>query len=107
LSEIKSPHLGLCYDSSHSRLKKHNYLLEEFKDRLFATHISDNDGFYDRHWLPGNGIINWFEISKIFPKDYRGYLTLETRPTDEEAIQGPENFVNKAFERIKHIKRLF
>jgi len=106
LSEIESPYLGLCYDSSHSRLKNHNYLLEEFKERLFSTHLSDNDGIHDRHWLPGNGIIDWKKLCESFPKDYRGYLTLETWPTDEEVRQGPEVFLKKAFKSIKQVKQL-
>mgnify|MGYP000951471568 CR=1 FL=1 len=107
LSEIESPYLGLCYDSSHSGLKNQNYLLEAFKERLFATHISDNDGLYDRHWLPGNGIIDWNKIGEFFPKNYRGYLTLETRPTDGEAKQGPESFLEKAYEKIIYVRKLF
>ncbi|WP_427338776.1 sugar phosphate isomerase/epimerase family protein [Caloranaerobacter sp. DY30410] len=54
LESINSPYLGLCYDSSHANLwsKNNSYLLDKYKDRVIALHISDNNGKKDNHWLP-------------------------------------------------------
>jgi sugar phosphate isomerase/epimerase len=85
LSEIKSEYLGFCYDSSHARLNKDEFLLKDFGHRLITCHISDNDGQEDRHWLPGNGEINWKDFYSSFPKEsYSGNLILEVCPTDDE-----------------------
>lgn len=85
LSEIKSDYLGLCYDSSHARLNKDEFLLKDFGHRLITCHISDSDGQEDRHWLPGNGEINWKDFYSSFPKEsYSGNLILEVCPTDDE-----------------------
>lgn len=109
LSEIKSSHMGFCYDSSHASLRKHrnDLLLKDYGGRLFATHLSDNDGIFDRHWLPGNGEICWDEMAASFPKDYKGFFTLETVPTEEEKKLGPEKFLAKAFKKIVWVEGLF
>jgi len=109
LSEIKSKHMGFCYDSSHARLRQHKngLLLKDYGGRLFATHLSDNDGLFDRHWLPGNGIINWDELMASFPEDYEGFFTLETVATEEEKKLGPEKFLMKAFKKISWVQGLF
>ncbi len=39
-------------------------LLERWGHRLMVTHIGDNDGVLDRHWLPGLGTLNWKEIAQ-------------------------------------------
>ncbi|AEE92051.1 Xylose isomerase domain-containing protein TIM barrel [Tepidanaerobacter acetatoxydans Re1] len=104
LSEIQSDYLGLCYDSSHARLNGEEALLEDFGHRLIALHISDNDGQKDRHWLPGNGIIDWNKFLESFPKDsYSGNLTLEVCPTEEEISAGPNEFLSKGFKRISSL----
>jgi len=101
LSEIESEHLGLCYDSSHARLNGGEVLLKEFGHRLVTCHISDNDGKIDRHWLPGNGIIDWQEFCKSFPKEsYSGTLMLEVYPTEDEMKAGPVKFLHKAYKRV-------
>lgn len=106
LSEIESEHLGLCYDSSHARLHGDEFLLRHFGHRLITCHISDNDGKVDRHWLPGNGLIDWENFYNAFPKEhYLGNLMLEVYPTEDEKRAGPKEFLNKAFERISALVR--
>lgn len=102
LSEIPSKNLGLCYDSSHDWLLNNNKtnLLENFGERLVATHLSDNDGIRDCHWLPGHGIIDWFMVSRLFPKSlYEGCLTLEVQPQENELRCSPKDFLDKAYKR--------
>ncbi|MDD3888393.1 MAG: sugar phosphate isomerase/epimerase [Syntrophomonadaceae bacterium] len=109
LSEIYSDYLGFCYDSSHNRLCSKNTitLLEKLGDRLACTHLADNDGQIDRHWLPGEGIIDWEKISNVFPKnEYTGYLTLEVCTTEKEAKETPKSFLSKAYQRAKWIREL-
>lgn len=35
-------------------------------DMLEHVHIQDADGFADRHWLPGEGSVNWLAVFKAF-----------------------------------------
>ncbi|WP_042339215.1 sugar phosphate isomerase/epimerase family protein [Desulfosporosinus youngiae] len=108
LDKIQSEYLGFCYDSSHYFLtdKQDFHLLDNYGGRLVATHLSDNDGIKDRHWLPGQGIINWNEVTKHFPTKFSGYLTLEAYPTNEEREDSPENFLMKAHQRVTKIRDL-
>jgi sugar phosphate isomerase/epimerase len=107
-SNIHSTHLGLCYDSSHDFLysPQPGLLLAQWGHLLFATHISDNDGFFDRHWLPKEGIIRWEIIQNNFPiETYSGFLTLEIfpkNPDDEPA----SDFLKKAYGRIKWLEEI-
>jgi sugar phosphate isomerase/epimerase len=80
LAEFKSDYFGFCYDSSHDQLgpEKPYEVLEEFADRLFAVHLSDNDGLEDRHWIPFTGIVDWERVCYILHKArYANPLLLE------------------------------
>jgi len=104
LSEIDSEYLGFCYDSSHAKLNKAEFLLKDFGHRLITCHISDNDGQKDRHWLPGNGVIDWEFFCSSFPKEsYAGNLVLEVYPTENEQKRGPEQFLHKAYKSISNL----
>lgn len=91
LAEFESDYFGFCYDSSHDQLGpgKPYEVLEEFANRLFAIHLSDNDGLEDRHWIPFTGIVDWERICYILHEVRYAYpLLLEVEnngqiPTDE------------------------
>lgn len=109
LSRIPSDYLGLCYDSSHGRLTpdRGSALLETYGHRMLATHLSDNDGRKDRHWLPGNGEIQWHKLLDYFIMNkYKGYLSLEAGASPEELQGTPEAFVQKAFQRLSGLRQV-
>jgi sugar phosphate isomerase/epimerase len=69
----------ICIDTGHANLHRerdHTYLqrlLEEFRDELIQVHISDNSGKKDDHGLPGEGNIDWQEVSSTLKTiDYKG-----------------------------------
>lgn len=108
LETISSASLGFCFDSSHHRLTDPGdfKLLEDFGNRLAATHLSDNDGAVDRHWLPGHGTIDWNALTDAFPKSYNGCLTMEVGPTEEERQGAPQDFLKRAHRRITEVGKL-
>ncbi|SDG30693.1 sugar phosphate isomerase/epimerase family protein [Desulfosporosinus hippei] len=108
LSKIPSGSLGFCFDSSHYFLtdKLDFHLLKNFGRRLVTTHLSDNDGLEDRHWLPEEGIIDWAQVAGHFPTAYRGCLTLEAYPTAEEREGPPQLFLKKALQSLKTLHSL-
>jgi len=109
LSELESQYLGLCYDSSHDWLYSNNKgeLLKETGNRLVAVHLSDNDGVKDRHWLPGEGNIDWEKVMSVFPQSsYNGYITLEVYPCPQDFERTPQNFLRKGYQRALWLKEL-
>lgn len=107
LRSIQSDYLGFCFDSSHYQLtNKDDFRLLKDGARLVATHLSDNDGVEDRHWLPGHGIINWAALAGSFPKSYRGCLMLEVYPTAGERKDSPQKFLKKAYQKLSDIRKL-
>jgi Xylose isomerase-like TIM barrel. len=103
---INDENLGFCHDTSHDWLSSKGKFdsLKNWGDKLLCTHISDNDGKEDRHFLPAKGVINWDEYVKIFPKNYNGILSLEICATKDEVNSiKPEDFLKIARERIHTI----
>ncbi|MEW9096932.1 MAG: sugar phosphate isomerase/epimerase family protein [Clostridiaceae bacterium] len=108
LSNLASPSIGLCFDTSHNEIASNRgiNLLKLYGNRLFATHISDNDGLKDRHWTPFDGNINWNKIKEDFPKGYNGYLSMEICAGDEDKKSSPEEYMKKAYDRIIKLRDL-
>lgn len=74
--------IGWCYDSGHANVNRLDVtLLDGFRERLKATHISDNFGAVDQHLLPGDGSMDWDKITKfIAESSYELPLNYETPP---------------------------
>ena len=102
-SHIQSDYLGFCYDTSHDFLysPKPGALLKRWGHRLMVTHLGDNDGVHDSHWLPGLGILDWEEIMRWLPvKTYQGSLTLEVFPKDQKN-EPVTNFMAASYRSVK------
>ncbi|TFG69919.1 MAG: sugar phosphate isomerase/epimerase [Anaerolineales bacterium] len=57
LEAIVHPALGITLDTSHANLANLDIPAAiVMSPRLYATHISDNDGSGDQHLTPGNAI---------------------------------------------------
>jgi sugar phosphate isomerase/epimerase len=78
--------LGVCIDTSHLNIVGLDIsdAISEAADKLWATHISDNDGSGDQHRIPYNAprwsgkSIDWLRIMPAFSRiDYQGLLNLE------------------------------
>lgn len=105
---IQSDYLGLCYDTSHDFLysPRPGELLEKWGHRLLVTHLGDNDGAMDRHWLPGSGILNWREIAGWLPMtSYDGALNLEVFSKDPEH-ETAQDFMTSAYQSIQWLNDL-
>lgn len=105
-SEISSPFLRFCYDTSHDFLYSANpgTLLSKWAHLLSVTHIGDNDGAADKHWLPRKGILPWDIVREHFPvHTYEGYLNLEVFPADRE--QKAEEFLKEAYGSVTWLSR--
>jgi len=106
--KINNPHLGLCLDIGHVFVGRKNVSLSKDvfacgKD-LIALHIQDTDGKKDRHWLPGEGIIDWVQFLKdLIFIGYQGALTLEISGSPEFTERNVDNILFRGTESMKNI----
>ncbi len=78
---LNSDRLGICLDIAHANLNENieDVILTCVK-YILATHISDNDGLSDQHYMPGEGIIEWNSVTQqLHNVNYTGTFTLELR----------------------------
>ncbi len=104
LDYFKDPHVGFCYDCGHEACHTPGVrYLPRLGKRLFCTHLHDNDGKYDQHFLPFDGSID-FELmcSELKACGYNKNLTLELCYSDVYQKKcTKEEFVREAFIRLK------
>lgn len=53
------PDLRVCFDTNHLLSEDMSEFIEKVGDKIVSTHISDYDFVNERHWLPGEGKIDW------------------------------------------------
>jgi len=71
--------LGVCFDSNHLLKETPENFAENVGNLITSVHISDYDGIDERHWLPGEGIINWNNVISTLAKNgYKGPFMYET-----------------------------
>lgn len=54
--------LRVCFDTNHLLSEKISDFIKNMGDKIITTHISDYDFADERHWLPGEGDIDWQEL---------------------------------------------
>lgn len=75
LKNKSSELFGVCLDTNHlmADYEKLSTIILQLNERLFSLHISDYDGVDEKHWLPGQGIVDWQKfIASLKSIDYRG-----------------------------------
>ena len=80
--------LGLCFDTNHLLGgEKGADFIRHFRDRIITVHISDYDFVNERHWLPGEGSVDWQSIYKaLCDIDYKGVWLYETSFTSKPTL---------------------
>lgn len=109
LTEI-DPRLGVCFDTNHLLGEEAVSFIHRLGPKIVSTHVSDYDFVDERHWLPGEGRLNWTAIVQALSAiDYRGVWMYElgfqapktiTRSRDLTC----EDFVTNANEIFAHKK---
>lgn len=72
--------LGICCDVNHLTKETPEQFIRQLGARIVTTHISDNDGLDEKHWLPGKGTLSWNRvIAALAETGYRGAVMYEVR----------------------------
>jgi sugar phosphate isomerase/epimerase len=107
IRRLAAKRVGVCLDANHANLQEDLVKATlNYGSRILTTHVSDNDGIDERHWLPGKGIIPWRKwIKALSAIKYAGPLVYEVYPsekpgTTEEwagALRGIREYAERVF----------
>ena len=78
--------LKVCFDLNHSLIDDTVEFIKAVGNRIITTHVSDRDNINERHWLPGEGVLDWKSVVDAFTSiGYNGAwiyeIGLEAPPT--------------------------
>jgi len=70
---------GICFDTGHAQVDSDAAAMAKFLGpRVVCTHLHDNDGKEDRHWVPFMGVIDWEGVfAGLKAGGYAGAMTYE------------------------------
>ncbi|MFK7692466.1 DUF6528 family protein [Paenibacillus sp. HJGM_3] len=72
--------LGICCDVNHLVRERPEAFIRRLGARIITVHMSDNDGLDERHWLPGDGVIDWPAVmDALADAGYPGPFLFEAR----------------------------
>jgi len=71
IEAVDSDNLGICFDTNHLFKETHREFIKNAGKYILTMHVTDNDGEVEKHWFPGDGVINWKEIFTLM--DEIGY----------------------------------
>jgi len=70
--------LRVCFDTNHLLSEPITDFIKNVGDKIITTHVSDYDFIDEKHWLPGEGSINWQELySALKDTGYNGVWLYE------------------------------
>ena len=73
-----SENLRVCFDTNHLLGEDFEPMFEAVGDKIITVHISDYDFLDEKHWLPGEGKLDWQRMLKCFEKvGYQGVWLYE------------------------------
>jgi len=110
-------YVGFCYDTGHhhmivnpatdSDFDKKNKLRNHLAKRLIATHIHDNCGESDNHWIPFTGSIDWNDVTNYLRlANYAKPLNLELSFANS-GRRDKQRFTCDAYQALAQLQQKF
>lgn len=96
--------LRVCFDTNHLLGEYIPDFINKVGSKINAVHVSDYDFWNERHWLPGEGMIDWAELYSLLVKTgYNGPWMYEVgfaapASIERERNLSPADFVRNANE---------
>lgn len=98
VKSFESKYLKVSLDVGHCQITHHrggpspDLWVRHTGDLLAHMHIQDSDGLTDRHWMPGEGMINWYALfESIYTLHEAPRMVLELR--DPAKLQSGADFL--------------
>ncbi|MFA5340930.1 MAG: sugar phosphate isomerase/epimerase family protein [Clostridia bacterium] len=83
-----SESLKVCFDVNHLLTESHSDFIKRAGKKIATLHISDYDFINERHWMPGEGKINWTELINLLEGiGYEGAFIYELNLKPEKTIK--------------------
>lgn len=94
-----------CLDVNHANLPEAlPDVVRQLAPSLVTTHISDNDGLEEKHWLPGAGVIDWPALmGALAGAAYRGPLLLEAGNFPADGLDQKLAALAQAAQRLRDL----
>jgi len=90
--------LRVCFDTNHLLKQTDEDFVRAVGRYIVTTHISDFDFFNERHWLPGEGDLNWQSIyGSLKDAGYDGPWLYELGFEAPKTIDRPRNLTVRDF----------
>ena len=98
--------IKMCFDTNHLLGEDIVEFVNKVGDKFITTHVSDYDFVNERHWLPGEGDINWTELYEALVKvGYKGPWLFELGFDTPKSIKRDRDLTCEDFAR--NAKELF
>ncbi len=90
--------LGICFDTNHLLGENIVDFISKVGHKMVTTHISDYDFVNERHWLPGEGDIDWTSLyNALTAVGYTGPWLYELGFNAPKSIKRHRNLTCKDF----------
>lgn len=100
------PDLRVCFDTNHLLGENPVDFIRKMRGKIITTHVSDYDFINERHWLPGEGKLDWKAILHALREiDYDGVWLYEIGPKAPKSIVRPRDLTCRDF--VKNARELF
>ena len=84
--------LRVCFDSNHLLKDTNLNFIKKLSDKIVTVHISDYDFVDEKHWLPGEGLVDWAKVlGALRQADYRGVWMYEILLTSPKTLTRSRN----------------
>ena len=98
--------LRVCCDTNHLLSENLTDFIRRVGDRIETLHVSDYDGKDEKHWLPGEGILDWQVVLAALQEiGYRGPWLYEMGLTTPKTIVRERDLTYSDF--VHNAKELF
>lgn len=77
---IRDTSAGICFDVNHMMHDTHQNFVSCLGKRIATVHLSDYEMEDEKHWVPGDGKIDWKEIMNLLDNsNYCGPMMFEVK----------------------------
>lgn len=98
--------LRVCFDTNHLLGEDILSFIKRMEDKIVTVHISDYDYIDERHWLPGEGDIPWYDLYQaLLDVSYTGAWMYEIGPKCPKTILRDRDLTCADF--VRNAKEIF